>query len=311
MSVASTGSAAAPVCENWPTTSFVFPGRCCSPLTPAQVKMCAESMIASAAKNPPVTSSLLNNVTVVTPKKQLSERETWLEAVKVDWRAYNILPSEFTDDIEIMSAGFTYQFGFEVLRYASTKLQKNREFFLKALANSSRGGANLPVPKAILESHDLETLMALIKIRPHALLYMPKTVKSNKEFVMVAVRDHKSPLEGLSDQLLDDKEIVLLAVRNSGWDNLRCASDRLQDDPDVVLAATANDRDAHSSAFQFASKRLKNDFEFALKVVTQSPQSSYYLSEMLKKDPIFNSAVKASMQKEADSKDMKTASAKK
>ena len=59
-----------------------------------------------------------------------------------------------------------------------------------------------------------------------------------------------------SEELKNDKDIVLLAVNNYG-PSLEFASDRLKNDKDVVNAATKNDR----KAIRYASEDLKNDEE--------------------------------------------------
>ncbi len=79
--------------------------------------------------------------------------------------------------------------------------------------------------------------------------------------------------------LRDDREIVILAVRNVGQ-ALHCASKALQDDREVVLTALSND----ATALQYASTRMQNDYEVVRYAVSQSGSALQYASAELRSD---------------------------
>jgi len=67
---------------------------------------------------------------------------------------------------------------------------------------------------------------------------------------------------------ITEKQAALEAVKEDGM-NLRLVSEDLQNDKDVVLAAMAN----NTNAFQFASQKLQKDEELASQV---EKNDSYY-----------------------------------
>ena len=78
----------------------------------------------------------------------------------------------------------------------------------------------------------------------------------SKEVVMVAVTSGLSShaLQYASDELKNDKEVVMAAVNHYGY-NLKYASDELKGDKEVVIAAVTN----HKCNLQFASDEMKAD----------------------------------------------------
>lgn len=76
--------------------------------------------------------------------------------------------------------------------------------------------------------------------------------------------------------------MVLIAVKNNGF-ALEHVSDNLKDNKEVVLA-TIND---NSYALQFASDRLKNDKHVVLKAVgkTDFGRSYEYCGKLMQRDP--------------------------
>ena len=69
----------------------------------------------------------------------------------------------------------------------------------------------------------------------------------------------------ISPELCDDKEFIMLAVKEDGYYGLDLASDRLRDDKDVIMEAVKSNGDA----IKYASKRLQNDKDVLLAMTTK------------------------------------------
>jgi hypothetical protein len=87
-----------------------------------------------------------------------------------------------------------------------------------------------------------------------------------------------------NDQLRDDKEVVLAAVRKDGY-SLYYASDRLKNDKNVVLTAVENDIDGH--ALCWASSTMTNDIEIILKAVEKHKHALQYASKIVQSSSYF------------------------
>lgn len=79
----------------------------------------------------------------------------------------------------------------------------------------------------------------------------------------------------------NDKDSVLAAIKSSDGGIVESISSQLQDDEDVMLAAARHRWDP----LQYASKRLRSDKVFALKVMSQEPQQLCFLCDELRCDP--------------------------
>ena len=122
----------------------------------------------------------------------------------------------------------------------------------------------------ITEELRQEWIEKVEKEGPYALEDAPKRLRSDKEFMLEAVKRYGSALQFASWALQEDKEVVLAAVTSCGG-ALEYASDELRDDKEVVLVAVKNpDTDEFDlpaypfSPLQYASDRLKADKEVAL-----------------------------------------------
>lgn len=73
---------------------------------------------------------------------------------------------------------------------------------------------------------------------------------------MVAVQNDGTALQFASDELRNDKDIVLNAVKQNG-SSLKLASERLQNDKDIVMTAVQQNR----YALMYASKELQEDYD--------------------------------------------------
>ena len=98
-----------------------------------------------------------------------------------------------------------------------------------------------------------------VKKNGYELKFVSDELKNDKEIVLVAVTEYGVALEYASDTLRNDREVVLAAVRQDG-DALVHASDELKNDREIVLAAVHQ----NGWALQYASEELRNDKEIVL-----------------------------------------------
>ncbi|MDP6527723.1 MAG: DUF4116 domain-containing protein, partial [Candidatus Pacebacteria bacterium] len=112
-----------------------------------------------------------------------------------------------------------------------------------------------------------------------AFRYAAKSLKKDREIVMVAVKTFGCALEFADKSLLKDKEIVLATVKQNG-NVIQAADTSLKKDREIVLAAVKQDQ----CAFKYADKSLKKDKEIVLEAVKQEGWNLEYADKSLKKD---------------------------
>ena len=98
-----------------------------------------------------------------------------------------------------------------------------------------------------------------------SLAYCPEDVKNDKESVLAAVRNNGADLQYASDELKNDKEVVLAAINNQ------------------TPLSEANVDDIYS-VIRFASVEIKKNKEVALEAVKKRGNAFIYLSDELKND---------------------------
>ena len=118
--------------------------------------------------------------------------------------------------------------------------------------------------------------------------WLTEEMKLEKEYMFKAAliggRDLREAWDAASDEMKDDRELMMISVRKIG-DLLQHASDRLKNDKDVVLEALRNN--CHSMCD--ASDAIKGDKHFILRALEvcpgrHSPSMVRHISEKLKDD---------------------------
>jgi hypothetical protein len=99
----------------------------------------------------------------------------------------------------------------------------------------------------------------------------------NKQNLFIIVQQNGLALEYASDDLKNDREVVLAAVQQNGL-ALEYASDDLKNDREVVLAAVQQD----GFALEYASTNLQDDKEVVNIASQQNPFSTEHASDRLK-----------------------------
>lgn len=103
--------------------------------------------------------------------------------------------------------------------------------------------------------------------------------KNDKDVVMAAIQCNGQSLQYVSDELRNDKEVVLQAIFHPNPNILKYVSNELKDDKEVVMIGVKN-----GAALQYASNRLKDDKEVVLKAVKTNGNALKYASSRLKDD---------------------------
>jgi hypothetical protein len=102
-------------------------------------------------------------------------------------------------------------------------------------------------------------------------------LRNDREVVLAAVTENGLALQHASNQLRDDRQVVLAAVTRNG-SVLQYASNQLRDDREVVLAAVTS----VGGALLWASDRLKDDKEVVTAAIRTDGSSLFFASDRLK-----------------------------
>lgn len=107
---------------------------------------------------------------------------------------------------------------------------------------------------------------------------MATNLKADRDVVLAAVntRHRAAALQFASEELRDDRAVVLTAVEDYG-SALEYASEMLRADREVVLAAVEN----HGSGLKYASERLRANREVVLTAVENNGSALKYASKVL------------------------------
>ena len=179
------------------------------------------------------------------------------------------------------------------LEYASDELRNDEEVVLTAIQGWDGVSCNysfaIKHASEELKSNKEFMIKAIELTEGEAFAKASDALKNDKEIVLIAVKNCSPPhqcdptivLAYASDQMRADKDIVLAAVRRNGW-SLNYASEELKADKDVVLVATIN----NPWSLTYASPALRADKEFMMYVVKAAGADPLeYASAEIRNDP--------------------------
>lgn len=109
-----------------------------------------------------------------------------------------------------------------------------------------------------------------------------KYINFTKEEALNLVSHHGSNLDVIPEKYLDDKDIVMAAIKNEG--NFGLCSERLQNDEEVRLLAIAFDSMEHMNHFHYIPDNLLNNRDFLLKCLSVNGWYFIHLPEHFKHD---------------------------
>ena len=178
------------------------------------------------------------------------------------------------------------------LEYTSDELRNDEEVVLTAIQGWD-GFCNysfaMKHASEELKSNKEFMIKAIELTEGEAFAEASDALKNDKEIVLIAVKNCSPPhqcaptivLAYASDQMRADKDVVLAAVRRNGW-SLNYASKELKADRDVVLVATIN----NPWSLTYASPALRADKEFMMYVVKAAGADPLeYASAEIRNDP--------------------------
>ncbi|MBR3402018.1 MAG: DUF4116 domain-containing protein [Parasporobacterium sp.] len=230
----------------------------------AKVKANREIVLEIAKRDPYQLSALLN-VRKELREPLLHDKEiAMLVAKKSPESLYEFFPHEFFFDYEILESAFClpdieeckkrlakYHWG---IQFVEPKYWENDKKLIRQVLRED--GALLQFLPEKYKSDKTYVLIA-IKSDPNAIKYCSEELRDNEDIIKAALQeDSEDILSFASDRLRDDYDIVLKAVKVDAL-NLQYASDRLRDNKDIVLRALKT----YGGVLEDASERLQNDEE--------------------------------------------------
>lgn len=122
---------------------------------------------------------------------------------------------------------------------------------------------------------------ALEYVRQHGYLlqYLSDELKDDYDVVLSALKENPSTFKYASERLRDNKELALISMKDFGY-SLEFASCRLKSDKEVVLTAVTRD----GFALEYASDELKNDKDVVLRAIESGKFCYSDFGSTIKKD---------------------------
>lgn len=179
------------------------------------------------------------------------------------------LSDRLKDDFDVMSAAIEHNPN--AFEYAGPKVKDNKTLAMKAFRKDGMGFLLREASPRLRD--DMDVVLCAITADWQALHYASDRLKDDIAVVSVAVYGNGRSLEYVSDRLKANKRLGLLGMTHGpdGGYGLAFLSEELRDDKEIVLCAVRNTADA----LKYASDRLKNDPE----VVTAAVMKNYYSLE--------------------------------
>ena len=230
------------------------------------------------------------------------------EVVRENGFALEFLPDQLRNDAEIVLAAVastesaSEAAGYESpLCHASDELVGDHAYIRRALVVNSRALSG------VRDELILSFFQYVLNIDGLYLSYGGNTVRSNRALVLAAVMNRSAALKYASDELKDDPDVVLTAVRSAGFclqmNPLCYASNRLLHDSDFLFSAYRANRSCFYGSFttfnesfpdaeiircngymlKFASESLKNDKTVVISALNY-PSALQFASDKLRDD---------------------------
>ena len=102
----------------------------------------------------------------------------------------------------------------------------------------------------------------------------------DKEYILSRVQEDIELLEFVDTELLSDKSFMISVIKLNGL-ALKYASDELKDDKSVVIIAL---RESAGFALKYASKRLREDWFTVLEAINKYKAPLQYTSEEIRRE---------------------------
>ena len=202
------------------------------------------------------------------------------------------VPPQWRGDAEIVLAGMVFSDA-RILETGSKRLHDSRTLVLLAI---STGWPLSPSYASRRLLDDCEIIAAGVRHSGQALMHAPDAMRADKAFVMSILSRPRimfetSCLEHCSPELRADRELVEAAVRQDPY-AIAEASDELQDDRELVLLALTTQRASQAGhMLRYASEALRRDRDLVLTAVRLDWKALLYADDELRQDPEFGKAM--------------------
>jgi hypothetical protein len=179
------------------------------------------------------------------------------------------LSDRLKDDFDVMNAAIEHNPN--AFQYAGPKVRDNKLLAMKAVKKDGMGFLLREASDRLRD--DREVVLCAITTDWQALHYASDRLKDDVTVVSTAAFGNGRSLEYASDRLKGDRRLGLFGMSHGpdGGYGLAFLSEELRDDKEIVITAVSNTADA----LKYASDRLKNDPE----VVTAAVMENYYSLE--------------------------------
>jgi hypothetical protein len=193
-----------------------------------------------------------------------SDRASVLKAVRefpgiMEWAC-----DAFKDDYDIVMAALDTKYATDAFRHASPRLRSDRTIAATCARNDKYNQWILFVDPSLLS--DREFILEVIKNRPY--VFSLFTVPWTRDDVVDCVVANGEVAEYLPYEYTSDRQFALDVIAKGGH-VLECLSDELRDDREVVLAQFRVE--CGGGCLTHASPRLQRDREMVLEAVRTAP----------------------------------------
>ena len=193
------------------------------------------------------------------------DKEVVMTAVKNNWKALEFAPDKFKDDKDIIME-VVKQNG-KALKLASENMQKDREIVLASITSTRYGTSNSLTTINEKFRDDKEIVMeAMSYSGGYGYELISDRLKNDKEVTYCYASQESFNITKILDKFKEDKEIIMRGIGSTWRESnyiLENASPKFRDDKDVILMAVKN----YPPSLELASERLKNDIEVVRRAV--------------------------------------------
>jgi hypothetical protein len=169
--------------------------------------------------------------------------------------------------------------GFEIIKNMSLTLKKDKEFNI-FLMNEFGANVDSLVDKDLLLDKDV---VKIILERPfcneNALNILLELHPDNKEVICMLIKKLPKIYKKLSNKQKEDRDIALIVAQNGGV-FVQLMPDRFKDDEDIIYLSSYS----NSQPLKYASKRLKEDKSFCLRLIKDFPLAIINAHDSIKND---------------------------
>lgn len=241
---------------------------------------------------------IIGNIAVILyDYSQKLTKEQTIAVVKKDGEKLSELDEKFKEDEQIVLAALEQNP--KAIVYASAKLKANKEFMLKALKDKGflteiiiksasaelkndkdfifetlkdKTEVTIPIIMEFVNpelKNDKDFMLSLISHENSSMIlsYSSDTLKSNKEFVLEAIKiTHGDCVSIASVELRNDVEVMLPAMQMYAFKTLQVIGEKLKNNKEIFLIALKGT----VNALHFAGDDLKNDKEFMISAIKET-----------------------------------------